>query len=423
MLLAAMAGITSCVSDSDSETKVYSDGAISYFALGTMNRYLHTTSSTGADSVYKTTFTGSSYKFHIDQINHRIFNTDSLPIGTDVEHVLVSLTSKNNGTVLIQSEEDEDILAFYSSTDSIDFTNPRKFFVYSSDNSGAKTEYTVQLNVHQELADNFVWHQLKTSEILQTLSNVEAHYWKEEIYISGDVDNQEKIYKVDTNGVLSEYTAYEKELPEGIKKWIGTTSKEIYALSTDNRLMVLRDDGTTFVEDSLDDELDKLPVQDIAFVSYPLEYATNTEYALIVGNRSVDAYPQEKIAMVWRKIVDNDEYAPKSVWTYMDHAANNWYALPRMKHISMVAYDDGILAIGGENLGDPTSAPYDAIYQSRDDGITWKINPAYQLPEAFDDSATSVGMVVDKDKCLWLFCGLTGQIWRGRLNKMAWTYK
>ncbi len=423
MLLMAMAGITSCVSDSDSETTVYSDGAITSFALGTMNQYLHTISSTGADSIYKKTFTGSSYAFHIDQMSHTIFNTDSLPIGTDVAHVLVTLASKNNGTVLIQSEEDENVFSYYSSTDSIDFTNPRKFFVYSSDNSGAKTEYTVKLNVHQEEANTFVWHQLQTSEILKTLSNVEAQYWKGEIYISGEIDNQQKVYKVDKNGVLTEYSSYEKEMPEGIKKWIGTTSKEVYALSTDNRLMVSRDDGMVFVEDTLDDELDKLPIQDIAFVSYPLEYATNTEYAIMVGNRSPEKYPQENIAMVWRKIIDNDEYSPKGVWTCMDHAANNWYALPRMENIRMVAYDDGILAIGGEVYGDETSAPYADIYQSRDDGITWKTTSAYQMPEGFDSNATSVGMVVDNDKCLWLFCGSTGQIWRGRLNKMAWTYK
>lgn len=424
MLLTAMMGMVSCIGSSDSDTSTYTDGAITYFALGTMNLYSHTTTSAGVDSTYKTTFTGSSYTFHIDQKNRRIFNTDSLPIGTDVAHVLVSLTTKNNGIVLIQDEDDENTLTYYSSTDSIDFTNPRKFVVYPSDNTTDKSEYTVQINVHKELPDVFVWHQRSSSDILKSLSNVEAQYWMGDIYITGNTSEEQKVYKLEDSGELTEYFGYPKILPEGIKKWIGTTEKEIYALSTSNHLMVSRDLGMTFEEDLLDEDVAMLPVQDIAFVSYPLRYATNTEYALLVGNRSQEEYPQEQIAMVWRKVVDNDEYTPEGVWTYMDHAANNRYALPRLQNLSMVYYNDGILAIGGSCLGqDVVSAPYAQIYQSRDNGITWKNSSTYQLPTGFDSSATSVGMLVDDDYNLWLFCGGTGQIWRGRLNKMAWKYQ
>jgi hypothetical protein len=152
-----------------------------------------------------------------------------------------------------------------------------------------------------------------------------------------------------------------------------------------------------------------------------LEYAENTEYALMVGNRSKEEYPQETIAMVWRKIVDNDEYTPEGIWTYLDRSENNQYTLPRLENLSLVAYDDGILAIGGENIGTDDAIPvYTQIYQSRDDGITWKANKSYQLPDAFDDTTNSMAMATDDDNNLWLFCGKTGQIWRGRLNKLGW---
>jgi len=32
-------------------------------------------------------------------------------------------------------------------------------------------------------------------------------------------------------------------------------------------------------------------------------------------------------------------------------------------------------------------------------------------------------MAVDDDDNLWLFCGGTGQVWRGRLNKLGWQIK
>ena len=420
MLLMTAFVMTSCLK-SNNEVTLYSDASITSFSLGTLNRYLHTTSSTGGDSIIKRTMVGKNYKFNIDQIQHLIYNTDSLPVGVDAAHILCNITSKNNSGIFYEDKDDSNILYLYSSTDSIDFTTPRKFVIYSSDGEGG-SEYQVSVNVHKEEAGIFIWHQMPTSDELAKLTNVKAYYWAGQIYVTGDIGEITKIYKVDENGVLKEDVETTNYLPEGIKQWIGTTTKEVYALSTENRLMVSRDGGATWQEDLLDNDASLLPVRDIAFVSYPLDYATNTEYAVIVGNRSLEEYPQEKIAMVWRKIVDNDEYTPEGFWVYMERSDNGMFALPRLENLSLVAYDDGILAIGGALLGADTnnSTSYTQIYQSRDGGITWKYNANYQLPEDFNGETKSMAMVVDSQQNLWLFCGTTGQVWRGRLNKLGW---
>lgn len=423
MLLATMAVMASCMSSNDSTSTTYSDAAITSFTLGTLTRYLHTISKSGGDSIYKQTVTGSSYKFHIDQNLRLIYNTDSLPIGTSVNKVLCTVGSKNYGTIFIQDEADENTLNFYSSTDSIDFTNPRKFIVYSNDNTGNHSDYTVKVNVHKEDAGEFVWHQLDVSEELKELNDLEAYYWAGTMYLMGTVGENTKIYEVDKNGKLVHNEEIKNILPSGIKRWIGSTEGEIYALSTDDKLMISTDGGLTWQQDLLDDDEALMPVRDIAFVSYPLDYATNTEYALMVGNRDKEKYADDDIAMVWRKIVDNDEYTPEGRWTYMDHAANNIYALPNLEHLSLVVYDDGILAIGAAEKEGEEWTPYTKIYQSRDDGITWKYNSSYQLPEDFDSSTTSVAMAVDDDMNLWLFCGQTGEVWRGRLNKLGWEFQ
>ena len=420
MLLTTIAVMTSCL-NSSSDTASYNDAAITSFTLGTLTRYQHQTKKDGTDSIVKKTINGSSYRFHIDQNLKLIYNTDSLPIGTDVAHVLCTVNTKNYGNLFIQDVEDENVLYIYSSSDTINFTSQRKFIVYSSDNTGNNTEYLVNVNVHKEEGSDFVWHQLADSEELQMLTNLKAHFWNGQMYVAGDIGEENITFYVDKEGKLTPVSASSNELPEGIKCWIGATKEEIYALSTDNKLMISRDGGTTWEEDILDEDPSMLPVRDIAFVSYPLEYAENTEYALMVGNRSKEEYPQETIAMVWRKIVDNDEYTPEGIWTYLDRSENNQYTLPRLENLSLVAYDDGILAIGGENIGtDDASPAYTQIYQSRDDGITWKANKSYQLPDAFDDATDSMAMATDDDNNLWLFCGKTGQIWRGRLNKLGW---
>ena len=100
LLLAALFVFASCLNSDDNDVVYYDDTAITSFSLGTMNRYVHTKSSTGADSVYKTTYSGSNYAFYIDQLTCEIYNVDSLPKGTDAAHVITTISTKNGGTAV-----------------------------------------------------------------------------------------------------------------------------------------------------------------------------------------------------------------------------------------------------------------------------------------------------------------------------------
>ena len=86
----------------------------------------------------------------------------------------------------------------------------------------------------------------------------------------------------------------------------------------------------------------------------------------------------------------------------------------------MAKFDDGILALGGAGIGGCTKTAYSQIYQSRDNGITWKYNERYQLPDDFDYTANKVEISVDEQSNLWLHCHGTGQAWRGHLNRLGW---
>ncbi len=363
-----MACVTSCLSGGD-DTTLYDDAAITSFSVETLKRTIHTTSSKGTDSTYTATYSALAYPFSIDQIGHRIFNADSLPLGTDVAHVVCAISSYNNGTILIRDVA-SDTLRYYVSTDSIDFTTPRRFVVLSNDGSG-KTEYDVSVNVFQEDPDKFVW----------TL--VENATWPADT----DVD----------------------DLPQGISRMLGKSTTESYALSDDNRLMVFRQGSSQWEEDLLDDDASLLPTEDISMVCYPMNLSAETDYVLMAGNRSTSLYPQETTAQVWRKIVDYGSSTQESRWMYMERPANALYQLPRLEHLQLVKYDDGVLAFG---------SPYTAVYQSRDNGITWKKNSMYQLPDGFDVNATSVKVKVDDDNNIWLYCQGTGQVWRGCLNRL-----
>ena len=149
-MLACALLVTSCLKDDDTNNyQYYNDTAIVTFKLATVNRYIHTTSSTGADSVYKSTLS-DPVVFTIDQAQHKIYNTDSLQSDVDLNHILATVSSKNSGTVVINypAEDGTDSLLYYSSSDSIDFEKLRDLRVYAQDGSAYRS-YQVTINVHK----------------------------------------------------------------------------------------------------------------------------------------------------------------------------------------------------------------------------------------------------------------------------------
>ena len=378
--------MASCLKSDDSNSvTLYGDAAITGFTLGTLNKYI---------DGKKTTYKGSSYDFSIDQsstskhtfkdttiIGRCIFNNDSLPLGTDIKHVVGTISTRNNGVALIERLNAPDVFDYFSSSDSIDYSKPRKVRVYSSDGTNYN-QYYISVDVHQEDGNQFVW----------TLMD-------------------------------DDWTATPDEtvLPEGIKKILGNSTTERYAMSTDNKLMVSHDKGATWQEELIIEDDDKLPTRDLALISYPMTNTDSVDYVLLIGNREVNEQNNEAIAMVWRKVVDYSKNAPEASWTYMERAAtSDSLALPRLKNLTMVKYDDGILAFGGDGIGGCDERAYYTIYQSRDHGITWKYNPSYDYPEDFDRFADNVTATVDADNYIWLHCEGSGQVWRGRLNKLGW---
>jgi photosystem II stability/assembly factor-like uncharacterized protein len=78
----------------------------------------------------------------------------------------------------------------------------------------------------------------------------------------------------------------------------------------------------------------------------------------------------------------------------------NIYTLPWMEHINLLSYNGLILAIGNDGK----------IYQSRDQGITWKATSAYTLPEGLTSNDLSAWA---DDEYIWIMGNDTGEVWRG----------
>ncbi len=168
----------------------------------------------------------------------------------------------------------------------------------------------------------------------------------------------------------------------------------------------------------------------------------STDYVLMAGNKLDGG---EWSSRSWRRIVDYSETGIISLlaqyvatiiqdqdnypewirkWTYLDRANDHRYDLPALENIQVVWYDDVLLAFGGKGLNDKTIDPLRKIYKSRDNGITWKEDTSYSMPPAkgnttFNSAATSFSATTI-DGYIWIVCAGTGEVWRGRLNRVAW---
>ena len=101
---------------------------------------------------------------------------------------------------------------------------------------------------------------------------------------------------------------------------------------------------------------------------------------------------------------------------------NTPYARLIAKGISRLGrpMNDVLVAIGGRGLGTSHAKAYSQIYVSQDNGLTWSEDGRFYLPAGFNGTGEAAAMAVDNKGFIWIICGGTGEVWRGRLNRMGW---
>lgn len=408
--------LTSCLGDDEDDIVYTHHAGITSFTLGTLNNYVSVTSSTGGDSLVMTTVTGTDYKFFIDQLKHEIYNPDSLPYGTDVEHVICTIGSRNSGTILIKNI-DSDTLSYYSSKDSIDFSKPRTFIAYS--NAGSDNiAYTITVNVHQEKPDDFHWTLMGENASLPPF-NTEAYgrvvpFGNRMIILDGG-----NLMETDD---WSAWPQWNTLCPAGaITQLLGTSGHRLYAFNASGDLVASDgsyDDwasGITWKDENVEDaNAGYMPDTEVHVVGVPSKTNPDTYQLVLVGRNS--RMDTSDNLVVWGKVEENGVYSEESSWFYYPQSVINKYPLPALNNLQLVAYDDGILAFGTTDEGELSP-----LYFSRDHGITWPETTLLSLPEDFAPEGLAYAMTVDSNNCLWLADGTTGKVWRGRLNRLGWT--
>ena len=403
VLMATSMLLVSCLSDNDSDTTLYSDMAITSFTLGSLNRYTYSTSSTtGNDTVIKTKLTGSAYPMTIDQMNCLIYNHDPLPIGTDTAHVVCTVTTKNNGVVTIKAK-DTDEWKWHSSSDSFDFSSPRLFRVYAIDGSGYR-DYTVSLNVSETQGVTFGWKLEKTDAALAGWTDKRLVAFGDTVLMvdEGIITRGSEAFRINAMGFVEQSGDMEGwAQPEGaasvdpqLKQLVGSSTNRLYALGQDGRLKASVN-GNDWTEEQLDEDAALLPQESVDIVCLPYSPVDSTDYVLLIGDGDQTDY-----AAVWRKLADYSSEAASGTWVYMSMDNRSSYRLPKQGQRSMASYGSHVLSVGSDMT----------VYVSRDQGNTWRIESAYQLPAALN--GTQVIMTTAGDGTLWVLTN-EGQLWHG----------
>lgn len=427
--------LTSCLSDNDDDTTYYDDTAITAFSLGTLS-VSHTTKAHDkvTDSTYYTTLTGSYYRFNIDQVNHTIYNTDSLPLGTRVSRVLATITTKNSGMAVLNltRKDGTDSLTYYSSTDSIDFTNPVRIRVYNM-RATAYREYTVTVNVHKQLANSFSWNTL--SGQLESVDQRKIVFLGGDTYLFGLENGQTVGYKkngntwerlsaqLGSNAYMNMttfgnyiYTLNGNEIyrsangsdwslvssAEGISRLAGASSTRLYALTSNG--IAYSTDGSTWTTDSIDDSSALLPNEDVNFISQTSKLDESVNNLILIGNR-------DGKTVVWSKVEENDNDADSDPWTYYTDDEYNRKTLPYLQGLTVVPYDGGLLATGGNAS---------VFYASPDMGLTWNTTSTYALPEALAGNGLHPALACDSNSMLYFTFDGSNSVLTGRLARLGW---
>jgi hypothetical protein len=435
--LAVMATLaTSCMKDDD-EIQSSPECVITKFTVGDIDTEVSIKLASGKDTIVTRTIGGSSVAFNIDQINNKIYSVDSLPSWVDISGVIPTVNS--TGYVYIKEGDETDFHQFASGTDSVDFTKPVKFLIIATDGVSTK-EYTAQIFKKDSEADSLAWKAVEGAD-LQLEGAHRTLTLADRIYVFGESEGQAI---VTSSSFLSEGASWRKPAQltceQGSVDWTSVVAYNgyLYALNTEGHICRSTNDerGETWsvVSDRVftrllgtdelylyacdesgiwgsadlqnwaecgSSDLDMLPETNIATVSYVSKTNSAMRNAVMCGLTSANS----DNAVVWYKVSSANESINQK-WNYVQVAADNVYACPKLDNLSIICHNAEMYAIGGNNAG---------IYVSADNGISWHLQTKKKLLPAEVTGQSTPASMVAGNGYLWLIQS-GGKVWRGKIG-------
>lgn len=448
--------ITSCLSDEKTEYDFSSNASISAFSIDNIETK-YTEKVNGKDTTLTATVVGANYPFVIDQGQKLIFNIDSLPVGTDVSKVVVKITADTQGIFIVADEAGKDSL--WTSTDSLNYEKPIRFKVMAESGVYGET-YLTKVLVHKQVPDSLTWTNLSGNLDGAAIQAQKAISFGDKIYVFADQASQVALTTTSiTDGrtwtalqplAIPEKAEYSSVMVWGEylyilagnkpyrstdgKTWskVETTTAlsqlvaNIYSSNNKNNKLVGIDTNNHFIEstDGANWKVQKevpqnFPVNHLSYTFYPLRHNSSIDRMLVMGNNNSKT---DTTTVIWSQL------STETSWADYPTDGNFTYC-PKLSNITMISYNKQLYAFGGEGKQNgKVLAPFSSIYGSIDEGVSWKpyiknvLFPA-EFSNLYEQANGNYSVVVDKNNFLWIMWSKTGQVWRGRINKLGFDKK
>lgn len=412
--------------------------AITSFSIGDIKTGITVHRQGKSDTIVTRTISGSSIHFNIDQLNGVITTVDSIASWADLSSVKPSFTAIGN--VTYYNSEKNGFYYIVSGADSVNLEKPLDFVVTASNGTSFK-RYTVSIKKSSIDVDTIVWksnsNNFATNDNFKIITRNNVAYafcsdnegktymktastsdnlskWSDKEYLSGaDMDYssvilfKDEFYALSTEGYIlkaedkNHPVAWNKVSEKQFKRLLAADKYYIYALE-DNRIMASTD--AIDWKENTTDNIDMLPVSSIESYNYNSNTNGNLQIVTMSGVNLNCKYTP-----VWYKVSDMDEDVNQK-WMYVQISNDNIYGLPKFKEMSYTRYNNSLYAIG---LEEKTNA-YQYIYRSDDNGITWKAQNKYPLPQDFKNEH-GTAKILTLDNKLWII-QKGGYIWSGTIK-------
>ena len=410
---------------------------------------------------------GVNYKFTIDQLTGKIYNVDSLPVGSDTIIDKIRITKLSvSGFVTIRNHANTGDSVF-NMEDSVNLVGtmeilpdgkpgkPFKFKVWTMDMKYSK-DYSLYVRVHQQVPDSLQWGKdaMKVDFAPTITGKQKSIIYKEQIFTYAA---NSPVYSTNLSDGRNWTSGAASGLPSTDLTSIVTFRGLLYATVEGSGKVYSSEDGRTWNEVPSFGEVIRLisPMNKglsgeiltgiKTFIPENVERFCTTEdgsdwtpgeiapHSFPRNNISVTTYNNivgvENVAVVGN-VIDPVEKVDTAtvVWAYME--GQEWVALnteskyscPLLKDPSVMYYGGAFYVFGKD---------FKTFYKS-EAGLVWNevkskfmfpvTTPSSENSEAtrgFRGKESDYSMVVDKDHFIWIMRSTPNEVWRGRLNRLG----
>lgn len=433
----------SCGSSDEEEYELSPYAMLKSFGLGNIRSAYPSFTSTGEDTLVLKTVQMTAFPFTINQVTGEVYNNDSLPYATNTSKVVAKFVVNGVASIYVDSLDSYEQLL---TTDSVDFTTPRKLRIYS-ENAEYYKDYTVRINVHQVDPEKMVWNKYPAVEGLVPVRAVE-------------LGGKMCLYGKDGNGaatvastVLEGVPAWEVSQVSGLPADTDLSTIQLFngalyavaggnvytsadgavwtlsasdtgavaivgASEEDGKLWIAGSQGVLWSEDAATFTVNEalpegFPLYGVSLASYPLNHNKKIVRYMLVGYTAEDKSGEPA---VWSKL------STEAKWTNYKNEENK-YECPALEGLSVVRYDNYLYAVGGAGtVNGREVAPFNSFYISKDNGIAWKISTGFyqRIPEELVGNDAPFAVAVDSRNFIWIInSGTDGGAWKGIINRLG----